>query len=108
MPYFPQLPSGAIGQFPVKKHRSQRTIVNEIPDGHRVKLADSGAETVQWQLTYQNLADSEIDILQQFVSVCEGRLNGFTFVDPVGNLLAWSEALSQPVWEANTLLQVTG
>jgi len=108
MLYFPQLPSGAIGQFPVKKRISQRTIVNQVPDGHTVKLADTGAELVQWQLAYQNLADSEIEILRQFFSACEGKLNGFTFVDPVGNLLAWSEALSQPVWEASTLLQITG
>src|SRR6266478_6493527 len=108
MLYFPQLPSGAIGQFPVKKRLSQRTIVNRVPDGHTVKLADPGAELVQWQLAYQNLADSEIDVLRQFFSACEGRLNGFTFVDPVGNLLAWSGAPSEPVWAASALLQVTG
>ena len=108
MLYFPQLPSGAIGQFPIKKRRSLRTIVNQVPDGHKVKLTDPGAQIIQWQLAYKNLADSEIDILQQFFAACEGKLNGFTFLDPVGNLLVWSEALSQPAWEASGLLQVIG
>jgi hypothetical protein len=104
---FPQLPSGAPAQFPIKKHCAQRTIVNTLTDGHVVRLADPGAALSQWQLLYQNLADAEIAILQQFFATCEGQLNAFTFLDPLGNLLAWSEALDQAVWEASSLLQMT-
>jgi hypothetical protein len=107
MPYFPQLQSGAMGQYPIQKRRIQRTIINQLADGHMVKFADAGAEQVEWQLTYQDLTDSEIGNLQQFFSAHEGQLNGFTFLDPLGNLLAWSEALNQPAWEASTLLQLT-
>jgi hypothetical protein len=70
-------------------------------------LADAGAEFSQWQLTYQNLADAEGDILQQFFATCEGQLTAFTFLDPLANLLAWSEALDQAVWETSSLLQMT-
>ena len=104
---FPQLLSGAVAQFPIKKHCTQRTIVNTLTDGHMVKLADTGATLSQWQLMYQNLGDAEIDILQQFFATCEGQLNAFTFLDPLSNLLAWSETLNQGVWEASTLLQMT-
>jgi hypothetical protein len=104
---FPQLSSGAAAQYPIKKHCVQRTIVNSLTDGHTVTLADAGAALSQWQLTYQNLADAEIDILQQFFVTCEGRLTAFTFLDPLANLLAWSDALDQAVWEASTLLQMT-
>lgn len=108
MLYFPQLSSGATGQYPIKKTGVQRTIISRVPDDHAFKLADSGASLVEWQLQYQTLTDAEINILEQFFLACEGQLNAFTFADPVGNLLAWSEALDQPVWEASTLLQVTG
>jgi hypothetical protein len=54
------------------------------------------------------LADSEIVVLQQFFAACEGQLNAFTFADPVGNLLAWSEDLAQPAWQASTPLQIVG
>src|SRR6267142_454450 len=104
---FPQLPSGAAAQYPIKKHCSQRTIVNTLTDGHTVKLADAGAALSQWQLMYQNLADAEIAILQQFFATCEGQLTAFTFLDPLSNLLAWSEALNQAAWEASPLLQMT-
>jgi hypothetical protein len=66
MPYFPQLSSGATGQYPVQKRRTERTIINQLPDGHTVKFADAGAEQVEWQLTFQDLTDSEIAGLQQF------------------------------------------
>ena len=107
MPYFPQLSSGATGQYPVQKRRTERTIINQLPDGHTVKFADAGAEQVEWQLTFQDLTDSEIAGLQQFFATCEGQLNGFTFLDPLDNLLVWSEALNEPAWEASTLLQFT-
>ena len=104
---FPQLPSGATAQFPIKKHCARRTIVNTLTDGHTVTLADPGAALSQWQLTYQSLDDAELDILQQFFATCEGQLTAFTFLDPLDNLLAWSEALDQGVWQASTLLQMT-
>ena len=107
MLYFPQLQSGATGQYPIKKRRIERTIVNQLPDGRTVKFADSGAEAVQWRLSYQGLADAEIDALRQFFSSCEGELNVFTFLDPLGNLLAWSEDLSQAGWQVSGLLQVS-
>lgn len=107
MLYFPQLSSGATGQYPIQKRRIERTIINQLADGHTVKFADAGGEQAAWQLTYQDLTDSEIATLQQFFLACEGQLNGFTFLDPLGNLLAWSEALNQPVWQASTLLQLT-
>jgi len=107
MLYFPQLSSGATGQYPIKKHRVERTILNQLSDGSTVKFADTGAELVQWQLAYQDLTDSEIANLQQFFAACEGQLTSFTFLDPMENLLTWSEDLTQPVWESSTLLQRT-
>lgn len=108
MLYFPQLTSGATGQYPISKHSVQRTIVNQMADGRTVKYADSGASLLQWQLQFQDLADTEIAVLQQFFADCEGQLNVFTFADPVGNLLMWSEALNEPAWQASTLLEISG
>jgi hypothetical protein len=107
MLYFPQLSSGAIGQYPIRKRSIEKTIVNRSPDGTTIKYSDAGASLLEWQLSFQNLNDGEIDALQQFFAACEGRLNAFTFLNPIGNLLAWSEDLAQPVWEMSTLLQLS-
>jgi hypothetical protein len=105
---YPQLASGALSQFPVEKRRRSRTVVNASPDGRAIKLADPGAATTEWQLAYAGLIDDEAAALQQFFAVCEGSLNGFTFLDPTGNLFAWSDALNNAAWSAEPFLTVTG
>jgi hypothetical protein len=104
---YPQLATGTLSQFPVLKRRSLRTIVNTAADGTAVKLADPGAETVEWQLNYVGLSDVELAALLQFYSAAEGTLNSFTFLDPTANLLAWSNDLSNAVWNNGPLLTNT-
>lgn len=108
MSVYPQLTSGAISQFPMQKTRETRTVVNTLADGSSIKLADDNGGSTGWQLQYAGLTDAETTNLQQFFESCEGSLNSFTFVDPAGNLLAWSEDLTNAVWEAAPLLAVTG
>jgi hypothetical protein len=105
---YPQLPSGALAQFPVQRRRRFRTLVNSAADGSAVKLGDAGAATMEWQLEYRGLSDSELGALQQFFAAAEGTLNSFTFVDPAANLLAWSDDLANAVWSAGPLLSLTG
>ena len=104
---FPQLGSGAMGQYPIRKRRVARTVRNECGDGRMLKFADSGTEQTEWRLAFKELNDGEIASLQIFFEAVEGRLRSFTLLDPSGNLLAWSEDMSRPVWERNALLTVT-
>lgn len=97
---YPQLGSGALSQFPVRKRRRLRTVVNAAADGSCVKLADPNAEYIEWTLAYAQLNDDEIAALQQFFADTEGTLRGFTFLDPTANLLAWSDHLDHAVWAA--------
>lgn len=106
MIHYPQLSTGAAGQFPIGKRRSGRTVVNVMADGRTIKYADTGADLVEWRLQYEGLSDAEADSIRQLVESAEGRLNSFTFLDPAGNLLAWSESLDQPAWEASSLLSI--
>jgi len=105
---YPQLSTGALSQFPVQKRRRLRTVVNTAADGSSVKLADPNAEVAEWQLQYVGLSDSELAALQQFFAAAEGTLNGFTFLDPTANLLAWSDDLSNAVWNKAPLLSAAG
>jgi len=105
---YPQLATGALSQFPVQRRHLMRTLVNTAADGTVVKLADSGAETVEWQLKYAALSYAELAALLQFFSAAEGTLNNFTFVDPTANLLAWTNDLSNAVWDTGPLLSSAG
>jgi hypothetical protein len=104
---FPQLSTGAVGQYPIAKRRVSRTVVNGAADGAEVKLPDAAAGEVEWELAFATLSDAERAALTELHGVAEGRLGAFTFLDPTDNLLCWSEQLDQPVWERNLLLTVT-
>jgi len=104
---YPQLATGALSQFPVRKTRRQRTIVNLAADGRSVKLADPAGATAEWQLQYTGLSDAELAALQQFFAAAEGSLNGFTFLDPASNLFAWSDRLDNAAWQKGPLLSAT-
>src|SRR5437660_603200 len=107
MLYFPQLSTGAVGQYPIQKRWLSGTVVNEAWGGTRLKLADPDASAVEWILDFQTLTDNEGDALEQLFEGVEGRLGDFTFLDPTDNLFCWSEKLDEAVWERNLLLTIT-
>lgn len=108
MIYFPQLASGATGQYPIQKRRTARTVVNKSIQDYEVKIADPGAATTEWQISFVELTDQELAALEALFQATEGRLTPFTFVDPTDNLLAWSEQHNQSIWQADPLLTLTG
>lgn len=108
MLYYPQLSSGSISQFPVQRVTSMRTVTNRLVNGSDIRMADTGAQKVSWQLQYVDLANSERTSLESLFIATAGQLNTFTFLDPTDNLLMWSEDWTQSAWAADPLLQVTG
>jgi hypothetical protein len=105
---YPQLGTGALSQFPIRTERRARTVVNAAVDGSSIKLADASGAVTEWALTYTGLSDAELGALEQFFASAQGTLNGFTFLDPAANLLAWSGALSQAAWALGPQLSVAG
>ncbi|MEO8596697.1 MAG: hypothetical protein ABI759_25485 [Candidatus Solibacter sp.] len=103
---YPQLESGALAQYPVLKTRRTRTVVNRTADGSTLRLADPAVETTEWLLRYSDLSDAEAASLQEFFEAAEGSLRTFTFVDPAGNLLAWSERFESDAWQKDPLLTI--
>jgi hypothetical protein len=103
---YPQLGTGALGQFPIRKQRRARTVVNAAADGSSFKLADPAGTTTEWTLAYACLTDGEKAALEQFFAAAEGTLNGFTFLDPTANLLSWSGKLDEAVWARDPLVSV--
>lgn len=108
MLYYPQLTTGAISQFPVRRSAAMRSVTNELTSGFTIRMADTGAQKVQWKLQYSSLTDAERSSIESLFEDSEGQLNTFTFLDPTANLLMWSEDWTQSVWAADPLLQVAG
>lgn len=106
MAYFPQLVTGAAGQFPGTKRVVRRTVVNEAADGRVVKLDDPPASALEWRLELSGLTDAEWNAIEALFEAVEGRLGSFTFLDPFDNLLSWSEELSATAWSKESDLVV--
>ena len=105
--YYPQLNSGAVAQYRVKRRNSRRTALNDLPGGARITYADTGASSVSWDLRYQSLTISEYAQIESLFSACSGQVGTFIFLDPLDNLLQWSEDLTQSIWTFDPLLTVT-
>ena len=104
---FPQLITGAIAQFPLKKRYTVSTITNLQEDGSRYRVDGQSPVQIGWTLTFGSLTDTEAESLSAFFCSTFGRLLTFVFLDPESNLLAWSEDLSQPIWAKSPLVTVT-
>jgi hypothetical protein len=107
MLYYPQLSTGTLAQFPLRKSLLKRTVVNDCLDGRTVKLADVLAGTVQWELNYAGLTEAEWNAMKTLFLAVEGRLQTFVFLDPTDNLLRLSETFSSSVWQKGSLLLIT-
>lgn len=108
MLYYPQLATGSISQYPVTRTNQRRTVANVLADGSDLRMEDSGAAQVSWDLTYTHVTTDEFARIQALFDAVEGRLGTFTFVDPTDNLLNWTEDYSQSTWTADPLLQSSG
>jgi hypothetical protein len=96
--FFPQLSSGAVVQYPIKKTNISRNIQNVLPDGSMILFADPHGWMLNWELTYSELSGSDIGLLQTHFSNCLGPFHAFTFIDPTDNMLVSSEDLTNPAW----------
>jgi len=103
MSWLPQIGSGAIAQFPVSRLRQWRMIANDMESGERITLADQYSNQIGWQLSYQDLTGTEVQNLNDLFTSCQGSALPFSFVDPLANLLGWSEDLTRPDWQTNLL-----
>jgi hypothetical protein len=103
MSWFPQLGEGSIAQFPWQRSRKWRAIVNNLESGEQIMLPDTAAGQVEWNLSYQELTDAETALISGLFSASQGGFGTFTFIDPMANLLGWSEELSQPNWQVGLL-----
>ncbi len=107
MRYFPQLATGAVAQYPLKRRRRGRTAISLTQEGAEIKLGDPDEQHLEWELHLNGMSDAEWRAVEELFHACEGSLGSFCFLDPTGNLLAWSGDLTKAEWQKDPLLSVT-
>src|SRR5690349_1701771 len=105
--YFPQLVSGAIAQYPIRKIKSARTVKNVLSDGSMILYPDLDAGLLLWQLSYVNLSGEDLEAIQAHFNNFIGRFHAFTFIDPTDNMLLSSSDLTALVWQTSSLIEIT-
>jgi len=108
MSSFPQIGTGAVAQFPLTRSRKWRAIRNDLESSEQIILPDTAAGQIEWRLSYQDLTDTEAGTLSNLFAASQGSFGAFTFIDPLANLLAWSEDFSQPEWQFGLLENASG
>ncbi|MDP2996229.1 MAG: hypothetical protein Q8N47_01995, partial [Bryobacterales bacterium] len=91
----------------IVRRRRTRSIVNETPGGGRVTFSDSAAESLEWELALTGLTSQEWAPIEDLFEACGGRASDFVFLDPLDNLLGWSEDLAAAGWAAGPMLERT-
>ena len=105
---FPQLSSGAVAQLPLRRETRYRTLVNRMPDGSEIRVADVDYLAREWELALEHLSDAEWEAIHDLFAAAEGRLKTFLFLEPGENLLAWSEKFTEDVWEKSGISVTEG
>jgi hypothetical protein len=98
MRIFPELKSGAAGQFPWRRTIGYRVVRNHLAAGAEIDYGDVSYEMRRWVLPFTDLEDAEWQAIRDLFEETGGRRLPFVFIEPGANLLAWSEAIDQSVW----------
>src|SRR6185312_16960574 len=81
--FFPQLSTGALVQYPVKRIKSFQTVGTQAEDGSVLTHFDPKGSVLTWQLEYAGITQAEVNQLQALFDACAGRFRAFTFIDPL-------------------------
>lgn len=99
--FFPQLSTGALTQYPIKRVKSVHTAGYMADDGTKVMYFDPNGGSLTWQLSYAGLTQDEVTSLETLFEACCGQFHAFTFFDPLANLLG-------PQWQPDATVQLSG
>lgn len=99
--FFPQLSTGALAQYPIRRVKSVHTAGYMAEDGTKVMYFDPNGGSLTWQLSYTGLTEDEVTALETLFEACCGQFRAFTFVDPLANLLG-------PQWQPDATVQLSG
>lgn len=108
MAYFPQINGNMIlTQLPYSAQLAYETIVQDMESGPRFSFPRRAASLTghpttplgRFNVSFPNITDAEVEDLQTFFRARKGRLEAFSFLDPGGNLLEYSQDFSQSYWD---------
>src|SRR5436309_7789297 len=83
--------------------------LNRLSGGSELRTQDQIAPLFRWNLKIGPIGDAELSEIETFHAARGGAYESFVFLDPLDNLLRWSEDFSQFPWQKSnpSALQVS-
>lgn len=106
-PSFPLVATRVGVQLPVQRTWKPAQELLMTPGGTWYLRTLPRGESYEWNLTFAGLMWAEAQTLRDFHHDMRGAYHCFRFCDPLRNLLAWSEDLTQAAWTVSNGLAVT-
>ena len=79
---FPQLKSGAIAQYPLRRDVVGATRVLRFVDGGEQRFRNEATPLHRWVIRLDLLDEQEAAAIEAFFVSQQGQLGGFAFIDP--------------------------
>lgn len=86
------------GGFPISREARFLTRRNRLDDGTEYRTPEQMMPLYRWEIELSGRTDSEAQELENTFRALGGPYESFAFLDPLANLLKWSEDFSQTVW----------
>lgn len=87
------------GSFPVSREERFLTRVNRLEDATEYRLAEQLSPLYRWEVELRGQSTAQVQELENTFASLAGRYGNFVFLDPLENLLRWSEDFGQAAWE---------
>lgn len=85
MASFPTLKTSAVAQYPASKVVTFQNQVVRFMDGSEQRYRDCAGPLHQWVIRLNELDETEMAALEQFLESNQGSFGGFSFTDPWDN-----------------------
>jgi len=105
---FPQLSSGAMAEYPLRKRQLIQSPLNAFADGSLTVSGINVNYQKVWELAYTELTSADQASLQSLFQACRGPLRPFLFIDPTDNMLSNSTDFTLGSWSKDPQLSIIG
>lgn len=97
--YFPQInANGIAGPKGMSTKLVYRTDIRDMENGKRFTYAHLANPLQLVSLPFRNISDAELTVLKDFFVARGGPKEEFEFLNPMGNLVTYSEDFSNAAW----------
>jgi len=108
MATFPKLKTNAVAQYPATKTQQFQNQIVRFVDGTEQRYRDSAGPLRRWVISLNQLDESEMAAMEQFLRDNQGQFSSFAFTDPWDGTQHATCSLSSDGMNLNSLGEMQG